>query len=204
MMKRLLSDIVVLLAGGCASMNESECVNADWRMIGFEDGSVGRTRGYIGEHRQACAKHDITPDLDSYNSGHAEGVRGFCVEANGFRFGRSGGTYSGICPYELEEEFLIGYRRGKDLHSAEQAVHQINAVISDYKRQIKSAEAGLKIKEDLLVSDESTEETRRTLLDEIKDLRKKLEDLQAFLGDAEQGLVARQTQLAALKQSMDY
>ena len=28
----------------------------------------------IGNYRQACAKHGVSPDLESYRSGHAEGV----------------------------------------------------------------------------------------------------------------------------------
>lgn len=31
-----------MLASGCATLNESECQNADWYVIGLADGSKGR------------------------------------------------------------------------------------------------------------------------------------------------------------------
>ena len=88
-------------------MNESECATADWRMIGLEDGMAGKTTAQIGEHRRACAKHNITPNLDMYTAGHQQGVKTFCLEANGFKFGHSGGSYNGICPDHLAQNFLI-------------------------------------------------------------------------------------------------
>ena len=86
----------VLFAGGCATMNKSECQTADWTMIGMEDGSRGRLSSYIGNHRSACAKFGITPDLDSYQSGHEQGVRHYCTGRNGFARGRPHWTAKGI------------------------------------------------------------------------------------------------------------
>ena len=33
---------LLLLLGGCASLDKAECVNADWYTIGLEDGARGR------------------------------------------------------------------------------------------------------------------------------------------------------------------
>ena len=88
---RLLSlGAVVYLAAGCSGMSEQACVTADWRTVGFEDGTAGRSEGSIGRYRQQCSEHGVTPDLESYRAGHAEGVQIYCKESNGFAVGHSG------------------------------------------------------------------------------------------------------------------
>ena len=49
----------LLLLGGCATgrMTEAECHVADWRAVGFEDGSQGLGADHIGVHRRSCAEH---------------------------------------------------------------------------------------------------------------------------------------------------
>lgn len=52
---------LVVLVSSCASLSKDECVNADWRLIGYEDGSNGAGRVRIGQHRKACADHGVVP-----------------------------------------------------------------------------------------------------------------------------------------------
>ena len=40
--------LVVVLVGGCAGMDKSQCLTADWRTVGFEDGSNGKPESAIG------------------------------------------------------------------------------------------------------------------------------------------------------------
>ncbi len=87
---------------GCSGMSEQACVTADWRTVGFEDGTGGRSVGNIGSYRNACAEHGVAPDLEAYRAGHAEGVQVYCRESNGFAVGHSGATYQGVCPADLE------------------------------------------------------------------------------------------------------
>ena len=62
-----------LLAGGCASMDKPQCVNANWYAIGMEDGAQGRTLQRLGDHRRACAEHGVQPDAERYAAGRNEG-----------------------------------------------------------------------------------------------------------------------------------
>ena len=39
----------------CATMNQSECVNENWKIVGMEDGAKGRALSYLSNHRKACA-----------------------------------------------------------------------------------------------------------------------------------------------------
>ena len=93
---------VAYVIAGCSGMSEQACVTADWRTVGFEDGTLGRSVGNIGSYRNACAEHGVAPDLEAYRAGHAEGVQVYCRESNGFAVGHSGATYQGVCPADLE------------------------------------------------------------------------------------------------------
>lgn len=189
---------------GCASMNEAECRNADWRMIGLEDGMAGLSRAKIGDHRQACAKHNMTPDLDAYNNGHREGVISFCTEANGYKFGRSGGSYSGVCPEDLRDEFLLGFQQGKKLHKVEQELRELVSSIKRSETRIKAIQKELLEAEEQLISDESTEDARRSLLEEVKQLEKELEELEDSLENAQMLVPIKERQLEAMNRSNSY
>ena len=67
--------ISISLLTGCASMNKAECINADWKQIGFEDALSGRPMSRISDHRSACAQHDIVPDQSQYAVTFDEGLK---------------------------------------------------------------------------------------------------------------------------------
>ncbi|MFT5840801.1 MAG: hypothetical protein ACI9UT_003315, partial [Flavobacteriales bacterium] len=82
-LKVLGISVIILLLSSCANMNESDCLTANWHLIGFEDGSFGENETHISQHRQECSKHGVTPDLSAYRQGHYEGSKRFCTLSNG-------------------------------------------------------------------------------------------------------------------------
>jgi hypothetical protein len=174
----LLSLLFLISLTGCATMNKSECLNADWQMIGMEDGAQGHPVSQIGKHRKACAEHNIRPDLEAYENGHAAGIKQFCTAANGFRMGKSGGYYGGVCPPELEGEFLAGYDAGKELHAASAAVNQASAAVKSNTSELKQLKEDLQAKEAMLVSSKTSELQRVRLLEEIRADENKVEELE--------------------------
>jgi len=197
---------MMLLAGlmGCASMNKSECLNADWHMIGMEDGSQGQPVSHIGKHRKACADYKIKPDLAAYEAGHVAGMGQFCTESNGFRLGKKGGFYSGVCPQELEEAFLIGYDAGKQVHvAAMEASRAANAAKSN-QAQLDKLKKDIKAKEALLVSSKTSEMTRVHLLEEIKADGKKVEELEAKVLSLESDKEEKQAEYDEIKKMYQY
>ncbi len=58
--------VSILLISGCATMGKDECLTSNWRSIGYEDGARGYPPERIGNHRKACAKHSVSPDLQTY------------------------------------------------------------------------------------------------------------------------------------------
>ena len=127
----------VLLAGGCAVMSESQCVNADWRAVGEQDGRAGRPQARLSDYYRVCAQFEITPDADAYEAGREIGLSFFCSSDNGYRQGRVGIWYEGVCPDALEPDFLFGYEVGVSVGRAADNVQRIEHQIEDGKDAIK-------------------------------------------------------------------
>jgi hypothetical protein len=126
----------LLALSGCAGMSEQACVSADWRTIGFSDGSFGRPAATIGSYSQQCGEHGVTPNLDAYRAGHAEGVQTYCRASNGFEVGRNGAAYQGVCPANLERDFVLEYNAGHHLYELESALRGVDArIASDMRTQ---------------------------------------------------------------------
>jgi len=123
----------VLLLAGCASMDKSECVNADWYAIGLEDGAQGRGVERLGTHRRACAEHNVSPDGERYAAGHREGLKSFCTYERGYALGRGGKSTSATCPPGLRDAFLAGYGHGRERHDLNRRLEQVNADIRKTK-----------------------------------------------------------------------
>lgn len=164
---------------GCAGMSEQACLVSDWRAVGFEDGARGRSVTTIGTYRQSCAKHGVTPDLDAYRAGHDEGVEIYCRPNNGFEVGRSGATYQGVCPANLESAFLANYDSGRRLFELESALHRIDSQIASNARAQESIRAELTAIAATMISDTTTAEERVLLVSRSAELGSKYSELSA-------------------------
>ena len=180
-----LSVILLLITGGCATMNQSECQTADWSMIGMRDGSTGQLVSYIDNHRRACAKFGITPSLESYSSGHDKGVQQFCTPRNGFARGRSGNNYNGVCHPNLEELFLDAYSLGLDIYQSNRKIRSYVSAISNKNKEIKNINISKNEKEQLLIHGKLPPTERADLLAEIKDLDKAVGPVEDEIYDLE-------------------
>lgn len=161
---------VTLLMQGCATMSGQECMVSDWRAVGYEDGVRGQTADRVGQHRKACAKHGITPDLDAYQAGREAGLREFCNPDNGFDLGSRGGSYRGVCPPDLADDFLAAYRSGKQLHDLETTVRSLTSQINAKRRRMDKIDNELAKAEAALVAEGTTPEERVRWLSETKSL----------------------------------
>src|SRR5262249_29206630 len=114
-----VSVLVAAWLGGCASgMAKEECLAADWRTIGYEDGLHGFPADRIGVHRVACAKHQVAPNLAEYTVGRESGLREYCQPKNGFSVGLAGAGYANVCSGTNEAVFVDSYRYGRQIYDA--------------------------------------------------------------------------------------
>jgi len=181
-----LTIIALLLLGGCATMNQSECVNADWSIIGMEDGAMGRPESYIGNHRSACAKFGVAPDLVTYQAGHDQGVQQYCTERNGYARGRSGNRYNGVCPPDLEKAFLDAHSLGREIYLTNRELQNINASIRGKEKKIENIIITKNEKEQLLIHGNISPTERAILLEETKELERSIGPIDDEIYDLEE------------------
>ena len=169
---------------GCATLDKNECQNANWESIGYEDGTRGYAASRIGNHRSACAKHSITPDLAAYTTGRDKGLEQFCRANIGYRTGASGRAYQHVCPASSEPEFLAGYQYGQHVYKTNSRIRSLK---SDIRQQEKLLDETIVLLEDAeaeLIRSGGSRARRANLLDEIKLLSQKKRDHEEAIADA--------------------
>jgi hypothetical protein len=103
------------LLSGCASLSEKECLVADWYDVGVRDGAEGYGHERLIDHAKACADVNVQPDRVRWAAGRERGLERYCTPERGLWVGRNGGTYRGVCDPVAEEDFLRGYRLGREI-----------------------------------------------------------------------------------------
>lgn len=134
-----LPSLAVVVGGlsGCASLSREECLAANWRLIGYEDGSRGHLPDYLAEHRKACAEYGVVPELDAYQKGHEKGIHRYCRPANGYYLGRQGYSYTGVCSAEDESEFLRAFRQGQHVYETERQLRRLEQEIWQLREHVE-------------------------------------------------------------------
>lgn len=206
-MIRTLGTLLVcaLLLSGCATMNKNECRNADWDMIGYEDASRGHAVVRIGQHRKACAKVDVTPDMAAYERGHERGARVYCTRERGYREGVNGAAYQGICPADLAPAFTRAHKDGLELYHLRQRISATASALAGYRETIARLQSDISAAEKSIVDSSSTSISRREKLLEIKEMQQQITELEVFSVGADQELLMlEQDQQAILRQHQEW
>lgn len=170
-LRTICSCCLVLALSACASLSEEECLYADWRLIGTEDGSFGRPITTLAEHRKACAKYGVTPNQSQYEAGHYQGLLRYCTYQNGFQLGQAGGALPTFCPAEKAGSFSSGYMKGKLVFESAQAIRNTQQLINELLDNIHFTEDEIARHEALLVSGEGNDQIRRDSLQALDELK---------------------------------
>jgi Protein of unknown function (DUF2799) len=177
---------VALYLTGCASMSKDECRVVDWRTIGYEDGVAGRASDSIGRYRKACASAGVTPDLDAYRAGRAEGLREYCQPQNGFRAGAHGADYAGFCPSDLAPAFTRAYDSGLELHARKHRLNEATSRLASAHSEIESLEHQMVSNSSVVLAKDGSSEARAQALLETTQLAERHQHLQDSLPQLEQ------------------
>lgn len=206
-MKHVLSILItgfllipLVFTTGCATMNQSECQVANWEIIGLEDASAGRSSSYIGQHRSACAEYGLSPDLELYMKGYERGLARFCTYQNGLNLGSNGRSYASICSGDSAEDFMRGYSQGRQDFEMRQNINRLKSEISRHHQRLQQIEIQIDKKEDLIVSANTSSESRRQLLAEIESLREEKQVIELELPEFERELFQLEDEYARRNQ----
>jgi len=167
--------LIGAVLSGCATMNKEECLTADWRAVGYEDGTRGYMASKIAEHRKACAEHGVTPDLDAYRAGRKEGLREFCKARNGYNLGIAGHGYAGTCPADLEEAFAAAYQQGRQIYTLRYQIKAKKNLKHKREHELEDMKADLVETSELLISDGKTKMERVDLLLRAKEIKEAMD-----------------------------
>jgi hypothetical protein len=172
----LIALMACVALGSCAAMSAEECAVADWRSIGYQDGAAGMGMLKFADREKACAKGGVTADLNQYQIGRQEGLRSFCVAPSGFRAGLNGYSYQGVCPADLEGDFMLGYQDGRVAHQAQQAEKDARSRLDNARREIERLNEKIDVfaaqARDPKLTAEAREDSRRRA-NELRDERER-------------------------------
>lgn len=192
--KLLVICAAVAVVQGCSSMNQSECVHADWQLIGQADASKGVHSSVLDEYRHDCAEYAVVPAREDYHLGYQQGLKQFCTRSSGFFQGKKGSKYQGICPAVMEAAFLEGYNPGYELFMISDVMTTLRATMNDAERDIRTLNTRIGKKEQLLISDKSSAADRKRLLSEIKAHHREIFWLQQDAEDSRFKLLRKQSE----------
>lgn len=174
-MRSLIVGVAVagaLTTVGCATISKEQCQSGDWGAVGYGDGVDGRPMSRLDDHAKACAKVGVTPEPAPYFAARAEGLKRYCTEPNGFRVGREGKSYAGVCPPPVEAEFLGGYADGERVHAATQRLESARSDLSSADARADKRARQADGVEDELRNPKLTDEQIRELRDRLNRLRR--------------------------------
>lgn len=165
-----------LALGSCATMSEEQCLAGDWSGQGYSDGLSGLTMSRLDDHAEACAKHGVTPDAGAYAAGRRQGLLQYCTVDKGFEVGRTGAGYAGVCPPDLERDFLYAYRDGQVVHAAEQALEDARSRVDSLGARLEELDEKIIAKQAEARADGLTEAQREEIRKRIAEIRRERAD----------------------------
>ena len=142
--------LVVLLAS-CATLDKNECLNADWELIGYEDGAKGYQATRIGDHRKACSQHGVSPDLAAYTKGRERGLKTYCTPANGFKVGQQGSSLRQVCPQNMRAGFSEAFDYGRKIYLHREDISRFKNDVRLASKNIHALQEELALNEALII-----------------------------------------------------
>jgi hypothetical protein len=182
--------ILLVALGGCAGMDSDECVTADWRAIGYEDGVQGQSAAYFGTRRKDCAEHGITADFDAYLAGRGEGVAHFCRPQNGYQLGAQGQPDPGVCPVVLEAAFVAAHADGYGLYERGAVLDHLRKRLHRSRKRSNEIEYLLAERTALLIAPALAPSDRASVAIELKQLTEERIDLERAIDQLEHDYAA--------------
>lgn len=195
---------ITLLVSACSTMNKNECLNADWRTIGYGDGARGYKASRIGQHRSACAEYGVRPNLNAYNSGRQQGLGQYCTPTTGYNRGLSGYRYNGVCSGQNERDFVEALNYGLAVYKEVRILNNLKSKYRDEKKYIRKLEKELHFKEEQIISGRLSKVKALMLLNETKDLAEELGKAKSNLNNLDYDINNQARRVSDMKHRSGY
>lgn len=166
----------IAVLAGCTTMTKDQCLAGAWGEKGYQDGLSGYRTSRLDDHAQACAKYAVEANPSAYLSAREDGLRTYCTWENGFRQGRQGNSYGGVCSPAEEASFLPAYQDGRQIYVVEQAVSSAESALNSAISRIDDREDKLEAKQRELRQEGLTDEERQRIRERIREVRGEIQD----------------------------
>lgn len=177
----------------------ANCGGADWRAIGFVEGSRGAVSPLAHYERNACAPAAGAGAYALYLAGWRDGVDGYCEPANGFRLGAGGEDFNGVCNGPEAAAFTEAFRAGEALYEAETTTLAARNAYSNAQRELWVLKHRIAVIEVALRSPSTSLTERREMLAEERVLAEDAAALEAVLERLSAEIASAQTAAAELR-----
>src|SRR3546814_10922508 len=97
----------------------------------------------MDKHAKACAAYGVRPDAATYMAARERGLFEYCMPPRGFREGRMGRKYFGVCPPQAVSGFLAGYDDGPTVPAAEEHRDEIRRDVRPTEHRMDTIEQHL-------------------------------------------------------------
>jgi peptidoglycan hydrolase CwlO-like protein len=138
----------------------------------------------------------VAPDFEAYQAGRREGLRQYCQPSRGFNVGAGGGRYNGVCPSDLEPDFVDAFNSGHKLYNLRSQVNSANYQINSREKELDNTKDRIRKVEADLISSETTNEERVLLLVDLKELSERIGEIEAEIVDLVEERAIYEQQLA--------
>ena len=159
-------------------MSETDCLTADWAVIGEVDGQQGRPLSELNRYRRQCAEYGVVPDTQVYTEARERGLALYCTPGNGYREGRSGARYELVCPAELEPGFQRNHELGRAVFTSLGRLRNTGTSIQSARSEIEDLRSDIEERQAALDSDETTDEEKDEHRDEIDSMERRIDQLE--------------------------
>jgi hypothetical protein len=136
-----LPAIATLVMSGCATMNEQECLTANWESVGYSDGRAAKEANQLDKHRATCIEHGVAADRSAYDRGYNTGIHTLCSEDTAFTFGTDGKSVPAACPADLMPTLIAANQLGMEKRARKTALGHniltINIQIAELEQKIE-------------------------------------------------------------------
>lgn len=161
---------------GCATLDRESCETADWELIGFNDGVVGRAAERLEQHREACSEYGIVPRMEQYLQGYDRGVQRFCTANNGYKRARAGQAYPEACTADIFPGFERGFELGGEAFEQVDRLKRATKELQQLRKEQRKDEREVSEKRDQLIADGLSSDQRAGLLLDIDELQQQVAD----------------------------
>jgi len=165
------------LVSACATMSPEECKLANWHDVGLRDGLEGKSISVLDARTKDCAEAKVPVDAKTYLSGRELGLKTFCRVENALPLGLNGGSYEGVCPPWVDQEFRWRFQIGHAVYEGRNEVSRLDGRIASAERRLSAS----KHDEEKRLREAKTDEDRKRIRREIDEqqhrLREELSDL---------------------------